>query len=357
MRRACFSMLSACLVFIEAGSSAPGPGATRLPGPELNLRLAAPIETWDEAVPLGNGLMGGLLWGGDSTIKLSLDRGDLWDERPADGMRWELFTYANLIKKVREQDYTYIDDVFDRAYRDSHPSKIPAGRIEITLDPGQRLETIRIESRDGRGSRALRGRRARGGVLQRGAARRARARAGRGATVSAPADAGDGRERGSDRFRPGQPGGREAGVSAGGVRRRARPAVVRAGRGARHALRRRAGLAASRRRHALRRGGHGDDGRCRPAGACEAPRTPGTRCGMGQHCESPTRPGGPGSGANRRCRFPIRRSSVTTTWSATSTARRRGAARRPCRSRAYGRPTRAVCRRGRATTTTTSTRR
>ena len=26
------------------------------------LQLAAPIETWDEAVPLGNGLTGGLLW-------------------------------------------------------------------------------------------------------------------------------------------------------------------------------------------------------------------------------------------------------------------------------------------------------
>ena len=31
----------------------------------------------DEAVPLGNGLMGGLLWGGGSTLRLSLDRGDL----------------------------------------------------------------------------------------------------------------------------------------------------------------------------------------------------------------------------------------------------------------------------------------
>ena len=58
---------------------------TALPGESLNLRLAAPIKSWDEAVPLGNGLMGGLLWGMDNTVRLSLDRGDLWDERPADG--------------------------------------------------------------------------------------------------------------------------------------------------------------------------------------------------------------------------------------------------------------------------------
>lgn len=49
--------------------------------PRSTLRLAAPITRWDEAVPIGNGLLGGLLWGEASTLKLSLDRGDLWDER------------------------------------------------------------------------------------------------------------------------------------------------------------------------------------------------------------------------------------------------------------------------------------
>jgi len=38
------------------------------PAPELNLTLTAPIGTCDEALPLGNGLMGGLLWGGGSTL-------------------------------------------------------------------------------------------------------------------------------------------------------------------------------------------------------------------------------------------------------------------------------------------------
>ena len=144
MRRPLALALALCPVLVLDAAEAPQSGRARLPGPDLNLALMAPIATWDEAVPLGNGLMGGLLWGGDSTLKLSLDRGDLWDERPADGMRWELFTYANLIRKVAEKDDKYIDDVFDRAYRDSHPSKIPAGRIEITLDPGQRVERFEL---------------------------------------------------------------------------------------------------------------------------------------------------------------------------------------------------------------------
>jgi len=37
----------------------------RLTGPTAkhNLRLDAPIERWDEAAPIGNGLLGALLWG------------------------------------------------------------------------------------------------------------------------------------------------------------------------------------------------------------------------------------------------------------------------------------------------------
>jgi len=157
MRRIFVLMLSVCPIFVLDARQVTAPDPNRLPGPELNLTLTAPITTWDEAVPLGNGLMGGLLWGGDSTLKLSLDRGDLWDERPADGMRWELFTYANLIKKVAEKDDTYIDDVFDRAYRDTHPSKIPAGRVEITLDPSQRLERFELNLATAEGRAHLEG--------------------------------------------------------------------------------------------------------------------------------------------------------------------------------------------------------
>ena len=171
MRRTAFLLTLVCLPAVTvARGTAPPATLSGQPGPELNLVLTAPIATWDEAIPLGNGLMGGLLWGGGATLRLSLDRGDLWDERPADGMRWDLFTYANLIEKVGEQDYKYIDDVFDRAYRDAHPSKIPAGRVEIDARSRPAAREVRVEPRHGGRTGTRRGRRARGGVLQRGAA-------------------------------------------------------------------------------------------------------------------------------------------------------------------------------------------
>lgn len=140
-----------------AGAAAAPSDSSRLPEPDLNLSLAAPIATWDEALPLGNGLMGGLLWGGDSTLRLSLDRGDLWDERPADGMRWDQFTYANLIAKVAAGDSRGIDDIFDRAYGDAHPSKIPAGRIEFALSPGRSLERFELNLAEAEGRAWLAG--------------------------------------------------------------------------------------------------------------------------------------------------------------------------------------------------------
>jgi alpha-L-fucosidase 2 len=97
------------------------------------VHLSAPVSTWDEGIPLGNGLLGGLLWGGDSTLNVSLDRGDLWDERSAKGMQWEKFKYRSLVEMVNKKDRAGIDDIFERAYYDVHPTKLPGGRLVLDL--------------------------------------------------------------------------------------------------------------------------------------------------------------------------------------------------------------------------------
>ncbi len=110
---------------------------SRLPGPELNLVLDAPITTWDEAIPLGNGLLGGLLWGEGNTIRLSLDRGDLWDLRIPATISEKGFTYRNLQNLVRSRNEGEINRLFEAPYGHSTPTKIPAGRVEIILDPSR----------------------------------------------------------------------------------------------------------------------------------------------------------------------------------------------------------------------------
>jgi alpha-L-fucosidase 2 len=114
------------------------------PAASLNLTLKAPITTWDEAIPLGNGLLGGLLWGEGNLLRLSLDRGDLWDLRAPPQIREPGFNYANLQKLVREKNQREIGRLFDAPYNHPTPTKIPAGRLEIVLARTQEVERFEL---------------------------------------------------------------------------------------------------------------------------------------------------------------------------------------------------------------------
>jgi len=122
--------------------------AAALPGPELNLQLAAPIRTWDEAVPLGNGAMGVLLWGGGHELRLSLDRGDLWDERPSKRFTEvrDRFTWATMRQLVASNRMAEFNDIFDANYDyNGPPTKLPAGRLELVLDDSQTLRGFELK--------------------------------------------------------------------------------------------------------------------------------------------------------------------------------------------------------------------
>lgn len=86
------------------------------------------IDRWDEAVPLGNGEMGALLFGGAGKLILSLDRGDIWDRSNAPE-HVEGFTYANLKKLKDNKDTAQISRIFDRPYSNPTPTKLPVGKI------------------------------------------------------------------------------------------------------------------------------------------------------------------------------------------------------------------------------------
>ena len=92
------------------------------------LAMRKTIQRWDEAIPLGNGICGALLWGNANCLRFSLDRGDVWDERASLDITGEEFTYPNLVKLAREGDIEKITHIFhlnDAPY----PSKLPSGRI------------------------------------------------------------------------------------------------------------------------------------------------------------------------------------------------------------------------------------
>jgi alpha-L-fucosidase 2 len=130
---------------LSLGSLAAAVLPSAVPPPALNLKLTAPIATWDEAVPLGNGLMGGLVWGQDSTLRLSLDRGDLWDERThGEPNWWTNRTFAKGSELVGQRQFDTVIRWWDDPYNGVTPTKLPAGRLEITLDPALHITSFEL---------------------------------------------------------------------------------------------------------------------------------------------------------------------------------------------------------------------
>lgn len=113
----------------------PAKEAPKLPDQRHNLIFSALPVVWDEAIPLGNGLTGALLWQKEGRLRLGLDRADLWDLRPVEQFNspnhsFE-FIYDQVVnKKDLQPVYRIIDD---RTALDPAPTKIPAGAIEIDI--------------------------------------------------------------------------------------------------------------------------------------------------------------------------------------------------------------------------------
>ena len=134
--------------------------APQPPASSLNLNLQAPIKSWDQAIPFGNGAMGVLLWGEGNVLRLSLVRGDLWDERPSPAFLKvkEHFNYATLKRLVASNDMAQFNEIFDANYADNNPpTKLPAGRLEITLDSTHPVESFELNLATAEGVARLRG--------------------------------------------------------------------------------------------------------------------------------------------------------------------------------------------------------
>jgi alpha-L-fucosidase 2 len=91
--------------------------------------------SWDEGLPLGNGMLGALIWQKDGNTRFSLDRADLWDQRPMNGLHRNEFSFAWVQQQVQKKDYTPVQDYFDKPYdNEPAPTKIPGAALEIPFE-------------------------------------------------------------------------------------------------------------------------------------------------------------------------------------------------------------------------------
>lgn len=110
------------------------------------LVLPGPITAWDEALPLGNGLLGLLVWGGKKRIQVSLDCADLWDTRTPEAFQRSDWNWTELLGLIRKQKWDIINERFCRpGVAFPYPSKLPAGRLFIDLPAGVEVEQFVLD--------------------------------------------------------------------------------------------------------------------------------------------------------------------------------------------------------------------
>ncbi|MCX6229093.1 MAG: hypothetical protein NTV75_07985 [Bacteroidia bacterium] len=100
--------------------------------PKYNLKFSSLASTWDEGIPLGNAMLGALIWQKGDHLRFSLDRADLWDLRPIANLSKPEFNFKWVQKQVKENNYKVVQQMFDAPYEQlPAPSKIPGAALEF----------------------------------------------------------------------------------------------------------------------------------------------------------------------------------------------------------------------------------
>jgi hypothetical protein len=107
-------------------------GFSQLPFQKLSLDSIP--TSWNEGMPLGNGMLGALVWKKENSLRLSLDRADLWDSRPMKGLHRPEFRFDWVKQQVEKNDYKIVQQYFDWPYdNEPAPTKIPGAALEIPM--------------------------------------------------------------------------------------------------------------------------------------------------------------------------------------------------------------------------------
>src|SRR5690606_9803946 len=102
--------------------------------PSYQLTFNELADSWDEAIPLGNGFLGNLVSQKRETLRFSLDRSELWDLRPMENIDFDQWTFRDVYDHWKNGQYDKVQQVFDEPYDQlPAPSKIPAGALEFDI--------------------------------------------------------------------------------------------------------------------------------------------------------------------------------------------------------------------------------
>ncbi|MDH4197094.1 MAG: glycoside hydrolase family 95 protein [Candidatus Aminicenantes bacterium] len=143
-------VMSVAVFFVLGGWCEAGDDAlaARFPAARHDLRSGSLAPSWDEGLPLGNGLIGALIWKKGDALRFSLDRADLWDLRPVKEFERPEFRFSWVREQVLKRDYKPVHELGDIPYdRDPAPTKIPAAALEFDIAALGEVASVRLDLR------------------------------------------------------------------------------------------------------------------------------------------------------------------------------------------------------------------
>ncbi|MBN8589007.1 MAG: hypothetical protein J0L94_11885 [Rhodothermia bacterium] len=136
--------LFSCMVFAFYGFLT----VTGQPSPKHDFTFPHLSTTWDEGLPIGNAHLGALIWQKNEQLRLSLDRSDLWDLRPTEGIKDRNWQWV--IDHVQKGDYKPVQDWGDVPYEaNPAPTKLPGAGLNFPTADFGRVISAHLRLEDG----------------------------------------------------------------------------------------------------------------------------------------------------------------------------------------------------------------
>ena len=105
--------------------------------------------SWDEAIPLGNGMLGLLVWQKGENLRFSLDRADLWDLRPMNLKDKSIWSFDWIVEQKKKGEFKKVHEELDRLYDDNPaPTKIPGAALEFDITQFGKVDSVSLNVSD-----------------------------------------------------------------------------------------------------------------------------------------------------------------------------------------------------------------
>ncbi len=120
------------------------------------LRYSEPAQNWNEALPLGNGRIGAMMYSGTVTDRISLSEDTLWSGHPdPDAKPYDTSTLPEIRKLIREKKYKEAEKMVSDAMPNAHSQGfLTAGELLLDMAPASARANA-ADSRPIRYSRTL----------------------------------------------------------------------------------------------------------------------------------------------------------------------------------------------------------